>query len=354
MFKVFIHDGTEEVPNDDIMYILAKEGPFIKKKLGLISCVVPVDKISILQSVESWAEMDIEKIPGPEFAKIISFFKEVYNELKSEAIVLLYYHEKKKKFWLRVPPQEVSWGGVDYQNFDNSDHYTYVGTVHSHASMNAFHSGTDKHDEEHSDGLHITIGDLDEQYVSLAISIVVNGKRVTVNPHDYIDQLISIEYEEKPTTAWWGSWATKNPKKKIGWMIDVPEEDKQIPSFWMDFVEKKVWKPTTKFVGGACAGRSGGSVIHSPSGSFVKGYPIHYLYGVSEMFLGGGSNILDDGESPCETCPYFDDLLIKLEEDYGFDFSGEEEEDEDTVGDGDDLPPELGDVNPKFVKEGKI
>ena len=32
MFEIFINDGTKEMPTDDIFYIIAKEGIFLRKK----------------------------------------------------------------------------------------------------------------------------------------------------------------------------------------------------------------------------------------------------------------------------------------------------------------------------------
>jgi hypothetical protein len=42
-----------------------------------------------------------------------------------------------------------------------------AGTMHSHCNMNAFQSGTDKDDESHRDGLHVTIGKLKEDAFDL-------------------------------------------------------------------------------------------------------------------------------------------------------------------------------------------
>ena len=74
MFKVIIADGKEELPKDDIYYIVAKEGVFIKKKLGIMDSISPVKNISILESVQATAKMNIEKIPAIAVAKISNFF----------------------------------------------------------------------------------------------------------------------------------------------------------------------------------------------------------------------------------------------------------------------------------------
>ena len=77
MFNVHINDGTNELPKDDIFYIVAKEGIFLRKKLGIMDSIAPVDKISTLQSVAASAKMNIKKMPATTFAKIVDFFRKV-------------------------------------------------------------------------------------------------------------------------------------------------------------------------------------------------------------------------------------------------------------------------------------
>ena len=64
MFKVFVNDGTQELPDDDIFYIVSKEGLFLKKKLGLLESIARVDKISILENLNELpvAKMNIPKV----------------------------------------------------------------------------------------------------------------------------------------------------------------------------------------------------------------------------------------------------------------------------------------------------
>ena len=52
MFKIIQLDGKTEIPNDDICYILAKGGTYLKKKVGLIESLTPVKEISILDQIK--------------------------------------------------------------------------------------------------------------------------------------------------------------------------------------------------------------------------------------------------------------------------------------------------------------
>ena len=190
MFKVILNDGQTEMPKDDIFYIIAKEGVYLKKKLGVMESVAPVKNISILESVNSMAKMHITKIPGRWIAKVMTFFQAVYKEYRSEAIVLLFYDEETGSHKIIPPMQKVAGASCDYDKGITIEGMTMIGTIHSHASMSAFHSGVDDKDEEHFDGLHITLGDLDEAYPSISASIVANGYRIMVDPDEYIDKLV--------------------------------------------------------------------------------------------------------------------------------------------------------------------
>lgn len=203
MFPIHVNDGKQPVPDDDICYIVAKEGIFLKKKMGIMDSVAPVEKISILESIQATAKMHIKKIPGGQFAKVIAFFREVYEEYSGESIVLLFYDETKRVYKIVPPHQKVTSAACDYDKGMTIDDMQMIGTIHSHANMSAFHSGTDDKDEEHFDGLHITIGNLGDDDVSITASIVANGHRFVVQPEEYVQRLVKTvdidKVEQIPT-----------------------------------------------------------------------------------------------------------------------------------------------------------
>lgn len=204
MFKIIVADGKQELPDDDIYYIVAKEGIYIKKKLGIMDSVSPVKNISILESVQATAKMNIEKIPAIAVAKIANFFRAIQKQHRSEAIVILFYNEETKKYKLVPPSQKVTPGGIEYNRSIVIDGWTMIGDIHSHSSMSAFHSGTDQGDENSFDGLHITFGNMDCEFISISASIVSNGNRVMIKPEEYmkgteLKQEVD-EIEKIPTT----------------------------------------------------------------------------------------------------------------------------------------------------------
>ena len=73
-----------------------------------------------------------------------------------------------------------------------------AGTIHSHAAMSAFHSGTDDHDEQFFDGVHITIGKLDS-VPEYSCSLVVHGKRAMFDASQLVDGMAPAE---AIPTAW--------------------------------------------------------------------------------------------------------------------------------------------------------
>ena len=208
MFKVFVNDGTQEIPKDDIMYIVAKGGIFLKKKLGVMESIAPVKDISILNGIETMARMHITKIPASMFAKTIEFFRAVNKDIRgSEAIVIHYYNEETGKHKIEAPFQKVSGASLDYTKPVPPEGWNMIGTTHSHNTMSAFHSGVDDADEKYFDGLHITIGNVDEEHVSVSASIVSNGSRFMVSPEDYIDGIELVvdidQLEKRPYASHW-------------------------------------------------------------------------------------------------------------------------------------------------------
>lgn len=256
MFKVVLNDGQTPMPEDDIYYVIGKEGVYLKKKLGVMESIAPVKNISILESVASSAKMHIQPIPGKWIAKVINFFKAVYEEYRSEAIVLLFYNDETGHHKIVPPHQKVAGASCDYDKGMTIEGYTMIGTIHSHANMSAFHSGVDDSDEEHFDGLHITLGNLADEYPSVSASIVSNGFRQMIEPSDYITDIFLMEetnpVENKPVRTVYKyvngkmvkdekasnkyTYTYKKFDRRYG--INCSESDATFNKKWMKMVEK--------------------------------------------------------------------------------------------------------------------
>jgi len=344
MFKIHINNKETETPTDDIYYIVAKEGIFLKKKLGIMESIAPVKNISILESVNTMARMHIKKIPGTKFARTIAFFKEVYKQYFAEAIVLLFYDEKLKTYKIVAPPQKVTASACDYNKGMSIEGMQMIGTIHSHAAMSAFHSGTDDKDEQHFDGLHITIGNLNKENVSITASIVANGHRFVVEPEEYIERLKVVEEQEvySPLTRTYQYISGQlvetsktpsiktNVKKHSYYTVDVSDKYHKVIDKWMKMVEKGtyIWN------------------IHSRNQNFINrwgdnyhsnfwydnefGYPLEGNFTIPKPHQIGqsvapivkgqgpvcGPQIELDKDTPCYTCKHKNfKLLIEKDDD---------------------------------------
>ncbi len=233
MFKVIINEDGK-IPKDDIVYIVAKDGIYLKKKIGIVDALVKVDKISYLKDVETYARLTIPKISEKLFGRILSFFREVYKVHKSEAAALIYFNQDRKEFKVEIPAQKVSFSKADYVRNKAFKDFSFLATVHSHSNFGAFHSGTDTSDEKNLDGLHITLGHVDEEFVDIASSVVINGERFSCFINEYIKDIKPVIV--KSSYCVWNTETQKSePKQDLRWKV------KKVPfnPEWMKRVVKE-------------------------------------------------------------------------------------------------------------------
>ncbi|MBI2475385.1 hypothetical protein HYV69_03100 [Candidatus Uhrbacteria bacterium] len=196
---IVLKTGKESIPDGPAVIIIAKNGKFLLKRLGIVEAAVPyTDQISGLAEYETWAELNVEKIPFEIFIQVFHFMRTIYNNKKTECNVILFYHQKEKQWAVVVPPQIVSHSSVHYQDgiAGAKDGWIKVGTLHSHCDFSAGHSGGDHRDEEHFDGIHITLGHVDKDEPTLSVSLVVNGMRFMKTPQEYIAGVKRVEEKE--------------------------------------------------------------------------------------------------------------------------------------------------------------
>jgi len=195
MVSIVIYQKNVILPEGNC-YIIARDGVYLKKDTGLISAIVKVDKLSFLENIIPGAEIKVPPIPLELFVQIRLFFREVYKLYKSESIVLLYYNDQRKKFKLIAPPQIVGSAQVSYASDFRENGFKLVGSIHSHADFSAFHSGIDQRDEAHFDGLHITVGNVNQKYFSISTEVVVNNNRFPQESKNWIIGLTEKKYKQ--------------------------------------------------------------------------------------------------------------------------------------------------------------
>jgi hypothetical protein len=314
MFPVWINDGTSEMPTDPIFYIVAKDGIYLKKTMGDFDTMNKVDAISILGECASYASLNVAKIATRQFAQILSLFREVYKVYKSEANVILHYNKKRKRYRIDVPLQGVTGASVNYVNGEDTyKDYIRIGTIHSHASMSAFHSGTDHKDEENWDGLHITLGKMNEDYFDISCSIMTGGERFMVNPEEYIDGIELVEYEVQHTYQRYkwiqGKQVPMEAEKKLGYRCNAPEKDFIFPKKWMDKIDRPKYTAPKYPNQYSFGGYGGGSI-----GEFYRNNSTQLHQSPQQRSLFDSYEVNPGDWNPCGQCPYRhhkSDLMMK-------------------------------------------
>jgi hypothetical protein len=270
MINIYINNG-ERIPDDETCYIIGKDGIMLKKTLDLIESLTPVDKISFLEPIPTYARMKIPIMPVVMLANIVGFFREVYRLFHSEAVVLLFYNLKTKCYKVYVPSQEVAPAGLDYKTDKTIKDHRLIGTIHSHASMTAFHSGIDKGDEAKFDGIHLTIGKMGSEFFDICGSIAVNGMRVAINPEEYIEGLETREYTNYFPQMFRPAFEFINDEKvyknevksNIGYVLNTNEENFKFDPAWILKVKEKTYENLYE-------GYSGGTRYTFKDGKLVK------------------------------------------------------------------------------------
>ncbi len=177
LFPVCLLREGDPLPDAHTAYLIGRHGFAVQTETIAFRSIVPVSHIPSLAPITASATWRLPPIPAETVMQILKFFREVWKLHKSEAILLISFHERRGTFRLDAPPQRVSAGHIHYDMPPRAEGFLWVGTVHSHGSMHAFHSGTDTHDEEKFDGIHMTFGQVDRELVQIVASLAVGGQR---------------------------------------------------------------------------------------------------------------------------------------------------------------------------------
>jgi PRTRC genetic system protein A len=203
MFPVYVYEEGMDLPKEGTYYVVAGNGAWLHKDTGIVRCFVPVEQISILPDIVAETELqcNLPKIPARTVWRVKNFFHRVVEKHRAEAEINLYYNKTTQDYKVHIPEQIVSHGGVQYKrvgmtHVEGMEDYLRVGTIHSHCDFGAFHSGTDVHDENDFDGLHVTFGHNDQTVFTISASVVVNGERTKIDPLTVLEGIIPCGKEE--------------------------------------------------------------------------------------------------------------------------------------------------------------
>ena len=189
MFPVYLKEDGFKEPDDPIYYPVTRDGLFQVKRNLLFHARTKIRGLSWLMPEQEGARLQLPPVPAAILAEIVAFFQEVFRTHRAEAVVLLYFNQRERRYELKIPKQQVAGGHCRYEIGPTPTGWLRVGTIHSHAAADAFHSELDDEDERHDDGLHVTIGNLDGD-VSVACSLVVDGRRFPLKPSDVFEDTL--------------------------------------------------------------------------------------------------------------------------------------------------------------------
>ena len=181
MLPIYLKDQDFTAPDDPIYYLLTRDGLFLVKRTPFFEAAVPAAGIPWLEPQEPGVKLTAPPLPAQLLLQAVAFFRAVYARYKSEAVALLAWREATRSYELVIPHQTVGGGHCDYEVRDFPAGLTRLGTIHSHAAIDAFHSERDDADERFEDGFHLTVGNLDGD-LTLACSVVVQGFRGLIRP----------------------------------------------------------------------------------------------------------------------------------------------------------------------------
>lgn len=149
--------------------------------------------------------LKIPKLPYKLFAQILAFFRHYVIDLGyngvTEAMVWVYYDTRNSEYFIEVPVQEVSGGGVQYKFEGQNPRCKETGVykvfdIHSHNTMSAFFSGIDDRDEK-GQQFYGVIGSITKDTYALGLRAGINGFYHACVYDDLIEQ--KGEQEEEVT-----------------------------------------------------------------------------------------------------------------------------------------------------------
>lgn len=200
-------------PDNGPYIVAAKDGYFVHRAFHFGRVLVPTTQAPASPQPTPTLFYNLDpKLPASLIAQAHSFFRAIYEAKRAEAMVDITWSEEKG-YRLFVPPQQAHGAGVKCVR--KLEHYAgqMVGTIHSHCDFSAFHSGTDKHDADGQDGLHITIGDVMKPEYSMAIMISVAGTHWDMT----LDEIVEGEVVPVQHPKWWERYV--NDPVKPSWQL---------------------------------------------------------------------------------------------------------------------------------------
>lgn len=163
------------------------------------------------------------KIPKRLWERIKSFMTWTQGEYHSEAQIRLYYNDLTNRWRALAWPQYIGTGMFSEEIEGNHDNKARLmplidvtrgwyefGTVHHHCTASAFQSGTDHKDEIDRPGIHITLGHVLSDVMSIHARFVTKKIQYEVDLSEWIDGN-QTSSSEAPFPRLWADQCFKKP-----------------------------------------------------------------------------------------------------------------------------------------------
>ncbi len=216
--KIYVKDKEFTRPDDPVFYLLTGSGLFKGHNMDCFSSLGKLeDGIRGLEEQDDELDLRLAEIPRFLIERAVGFFVEVYEEHRSEAVLLIHYHPQKQHYRFVAPPQtinitvypwyEVVKDEVEYENVPPVRGYQQIGSIHSHGAMPAFQSWQDDEDGRFNQGLHIVVGSLNWR-PKFNVVFSVAGRQFELKLEDVAE---GFEEPIRPAPKFW--WQQVRVKK---------------------------------------------------------------------------------------------------------------------------------------------
>lgn len=129
-------------------------------------------------------DLAIPLIPAPFLGRAISFFRRVYDEHGTEAVLRFLYDKGKACYIIECPEQIVTVASAKFRrNAVDHSRYVLVADIHSHGGMTAHFSGTDNRDEL-ADMFYVVVGRLNSLFPAMRVRLRLGGQEFELKDED--------------------------------------------------------------------------------------------------------------------------------------------------------------------------
>jgi len=195
-------------------------------------------KMNQAEPLPTWKGAKIDLLNWYQF---VSYSLSTFEEHGAESMTLFFYDEDDKEWFLWSPPQETAGMtvkvtlGKEYDEQRKLLPPLMFGSGHHHCTTSAFQSGTDHGDEIEKEGIHVTLGNLDENILDIHARIIVRGVSYDIEPYEIIE-----------TPQWVQNIPFLDMKEEAATRFLGQRWNAEFPPLWTENIKKKTYTSTHK------------------------------------------------------------------------------------------------------------